>query len=726
MALTPSVSLGTGDGFFKYLMDNTLNIKKEVSQQLKRVGSIIENVSDCSNDSYLKIKDTLCPPTELGLIIQGLTTRLVTNEDIPSLAKVILSPEFNSLKSDLAKIVAKLENRQLKTLLKSVFRDIQDTNLLIPRLNGLLQLQKIESLLGFTPLEEAKRVSKFVEGEYQAVSEEKKQTYLRTAKIYITSMIEWVIENFKMAFALNDIGGEVDDPAQATMRVMMLFSLWGSLNAWLLSLSTMLGSAVLTAAVVSCGLFVGAAALVFYQRWLKPIPEHCAPFENYTSAEAKGEWTDNIATLKSKIQEVIDALMANSESTWLQPVLIGAPGTGKTTIMRGVAARINSGDVPERLKGAKMFVGNCADLMPENTSKVNKNRSVDNLTKFTNILRPFKWKVVLGLDELHTLAMNHSNLIEKIKTTFSPGPSGFPYCIGATTPAEFKRYLASNPAFVRRIKIIPVDPTDKETTILILETMALQEADDLDIEHDVCETVYNLCEKHFPDMAQPAMAKTILAKAFSEARNVKNHELEKLLQGKQNEKASLMHVFQRSKDVNTQTEKGKAYVASIDKLDAAIKFLENSIQKEQNIYAKLASLKRQRNELKKEIYGMAIKIKQGQASEDFIKTFALKQNYLLPSLDQSICLLQKTHSCGIVDKKLIQKIIFKEVEDREKSKMVVDPSLVTALNEAKRNLVEAAKKNVNSKSKPSDVAELLRFEATVNILQKAMHSQENH
>lgn len=649
----------------KSIVPSSINLCfKNFSNPINFVNRIFSDFyHDCQN-KWVAYKEKFYPPTELCSQVRAMRTGSNVNENV--LKKAILSEEFPYLQGDLANIFATLEKDNLENIITLLFKENTGAaKLVISRLNQLLTIQKVNAVLGFSVQEEAKMAAVFVGRELQMAHDEKRQSYTKMAEVYMLSAFKWVADTITVGLGLNNIGGEVDDPSQASMRLWMVLNMWGTVSTWLISLSAMLGSLPLTAALVSGLSCLGIGSLVAYQKWFKPVPANCSPFNNYTTIEAlKNSKLTSSAFLEEKVDELIEALCANarSEEAWLQPVLIGPPGTGKSTILRELTARINSGNVPPELKGLTVFGVNSGELTSDNMSKLNKNRSVDPITKFQTVMEGCSDHVIVFFDELHVLGMNKNHLVEKTKTVFSPGPGGFRYCIGATTTEEFEKYL-TNEAFLRRIKLIPVDPTDKETTRQILQVKAMQEACDLDFEDTAYDAIVDLCEEKLPNMAQPAKATAILAEAFQKAREYKDIDLEKKLKEKKKARLKIESQYKCLKERNILQLK-EPY-RELVQLNKEIEELEKKKNEIKIKHEQLINLKKERHRLSEEIDEMAVKISQEEVSENYIKEYAFKCHYLIRALDHVIENLKKTCPGSVVTKKMIEDIIKKEVKARE-------------------------------------------------------------
>ena len=152
------------------------------------------------------------------------------------------------------------------------------------------------------------------------------------------------------------------------------------------------------------------------------------------------------------------------------PLHIGEPGVGKTALVYGLARLINEGNVPERLKDAKIYSLELGSLLAGTQFRGDFEKRLkmimDGLSREGN--------VIVYIDEIHSLvgagatgesAMDASNML---KPYLEAGKIRF---IGSTTFDEYKRYFAKSKGLVRRFSQIEIDEPSVAETIEIINRL---------------------------------------------------------------------------------------------------------------------------------------------------------------------------------------------------------------------------------------------------------------
>ncbi len=179
---------------------------------------------------------------------------------------------------------------------------------------------------------------------------------------------------------------------------------------------------------------------------------------------ARQQKTDPVIGRDEEIRNVIRIL---SRKTKNNPVLIGAPGVGKTAIAEGLAQRILRGDVPEGLKNKTIFSLDMGSLI---AGAMYRGEFEERLKSVLNAVRNSEGRIILFIDELHTIvgagktegSMDAGNLLKPMLAR------GELHCIGATTLDEYRKYVESDAALERRFQPVMVNEPTVEDTISIL------------------------------------------------------------------------------------------------------------------------------------------------------------------------------------------------------------------------------------------------------------------
>lgn len=233
-----------------------------------------------------------------------------------------------------------------------------------------------------------------------------------------------------------------------------------------------------------------------------------------TELAKKGE-LDPVIGRSEEIRRVVQILCRRTKNN---PVLIGEAGVGKTAIIEGLAQEISSGIVPEIIADKRLITLDLA-LMVAGTKY--RGQFEERIKAVMDEVRRAK-NVIIFIDELHTIvgagaaegAMDASNI-------FKPALSrGELQCIGATTLAEYRKYIEKDSALDRRFQSVKVEAPSVEDTVLILKGIRSRYEDHHKVEFTDAALVAaaKLSERYITSRFLPDKAIDILDEAGARAR----------------------------------------------------------------------------------------------------------------------------------------------------------------------------------------------------------------
>ncbi len=182
-----------------------------------------------------------------------------------------------------------------------------------------------------------------------------------------------------------------------------------------------------------------------------------------TEAAESGK-LDPVIGRDEEIRRVIQVL---SRRTKNNPVLIGEPGVGKTAIVEGLAQRIVAGDVPESLKGKRVWSLDIGGLL---AGSKYRGEFEERLKAVLEEIANAAGEIIVFIDELHTIvgagaaegAVDAANMLKPMLAR------GELRCVGATTLDEYRKHIEKDAALERRFQPIFVGEPSVSDTIAIL------------------------------------------------------------------------------------------------------------------------------------------------------------------------------------------------------------------------------------------------------------------
>lgn len=249
---------------------------------------------------------------------------------------------------------------------------------------------------------------------------------------------------------------------------------------------------------------------------MQPQEEQKKPLEQFgediTALARKGE-LDPVIGRDEEIRRTMQIL---SRRTKNNPVLIGEPGVGKTAIVEALAQRIVKGDVPTSLKDKRLISLEISSLI---AGAAYRGQFEERLKGVLKEVEDAAGEILLFVDEIHTIvgagagegSVDAGNMLKPLLAR------GKLHMIGATTLAEYRKYIEKDTALERRFQPVFVGEPSLDDTVAILR--GLQEKYEVHhgvkIQDEALIAAARLSTRYIPDRFLPDKAVDLLDEATS-------------------------------------------------------------------------------------------------------------------------------------------------------------------------------------------------------------------
>jgi ATP-dependent Clp protease ATP-binding subunit ClpA len=241
-------------------------------------------------------------------------------------------------------------------------------------------------------------------------------------------------------------------------------------------------------------------------------PTALQSFGRDLTAEAEAGRLDPVIGRDSEIRNLIKVLSRRSKNN---PVLIGAPGVGKTAVAELLAQRMVSGEVPESLQGLRLISLDLGALIAGAKFRGQFEERLRSVLE--EVSRPDSG-VVLFVDELHTVVGSERSSTDAGSLLKPALARGDIRCIGATTPEDYRRTVEKDPALNRRFQQVLIREPDLPLSLEILR--GLKERYELhhgvSITDEALQAANRLADRYISDRCLPDKAIDLIDEAAAQ------------------------------------------------------------------------------------------------------------------------------------------------------------------------------------------------------------------
>lgn len=224
--------------------------------------------------------------------------------------------------------------------------------------------------------------------------------------------------------------------------------------------------------------------------------------------KARNGEIDPVTGRDDEIRQIVDILMRRRQNN---PLLTGEAGVGKTAVVEGFALRLARGDVPPSMQGVTLL---SLDIGLLQAGASMKGEFEQRLRQVIDEVQQSPTPIILFIDEIHTLvgaggAAGTGDAANLLKPALARGNLR---TVGATTWAEYKKYIEKDPALTRRFQTVQVEEPDEKKAILMLRGVAtvLEKHHQIQLLDEAIEAAVKLSHRYIPARQLPDKAVSLL------------------------------------------------------------------------------------------------------------------------------------------------------------------------------------------------------------------------
>ncbi|CBX99694.1 Heat shock protein hsp98 [Plenodomus lingam] len=361
--------------------------------------------------------------------------------------------------------------------------------------------------------------------------------------------------------------------------------------------------------------------------------ENLKKFTIDMTAMAREGKIDPVIGREEETRRVIRILTRRTKNN---PVLIGEPGVGKTTVVEGLARRIVDADVPANLAACKLLSLDVGALV---AGSKYRGEFEDRMKGVLKEIEDSKEMIVLFVDEIHLLmgagssgegGMDAANLLKPMLAR------GQLHCIGATTLGEYRKYIEKDAAFERRFQQVLVKEPSIPETISILRGLKerYETHHGVTIMDGAIVSAATLAARYLTQRRLPDSAVDLIDEAAAAVRVTRESQPEALdnLERRHRQLQIEIHALSREKDEPSQVRLKEARAEAAN--------IEEELKPLREMYEREKGRSKEIQEQKLKLEGLKTKLAEAERMRD-IQTASDLKYYAIPDVEQRITELER-------------------------------------------------------------------------------------